>query len=262
MSVSTVNDLPQPVAELVDVLAAMPDTVAVVLGGSRALGSNDAGSDWDLGLYYRGGIDLAALAARGTVYPPGSWGRVMNGGAWLQCGREKVDVLLRDLDVVEHWTRRAQNGEFERDALLGYLAGIPTYSLTAELALCRVLRGEIPAASFPPKLAAGAPPIWRFCRSFSLDYARMHARRGDVAGATGQAAAAVMAEAHAILCERSQWVCNEKRLIETADLAGLNTLFAQVPTDSANLLRWIDLVAAQLGVPERETMPWKRTEDR
>jgi hypothetical protein len=37
----------------------------------------------------------------------------------------------------------------------------------------------------------------------------MHARRGNIAGATGQAAAAVMEEAHAILCERSQWVCNE-----------------------------------------------------
>jgi hypothetical protein len=64
------NDPPQPIAELVDVLAAMPGTIAVVLGGSRALGANDAGSDWDLGLYYRGAIDLAALAARGVVYPP------------------------------------------------------------------------------------------------------------------------------------------------------------------------------------------------
>ena len=27
-------------------------------------------------------------------------------------GESKVDVLLRDLDVVEYWTRRAQEGEF------------------------------------------------------------------------------------------------------------------------------------------------------
>jgi hypothetical protein len=251
------NDLPQPVAELVDVLAAMPGTVAVVLGGSRALGSNDAGSDWDLGLYYRGAIDLTALAARGTVFPLGSWGRIMNGGAWLRCGGEKVDVILRDLDVVEHWTRRAENGEFERDALLGYLAGIPTYSLSAELASCRPLRGDIPAAPFPPKLAAAAPSVWRFCRSFSLDYARMHARRGNLAGTTGQAASAVMEEAHAIVCERGQWVCNEKRLIETAGLAGLHTLFAQVPSESAKLVQWVDLIGDQLGVPKGEMTPWK-----
>src|SRR5260370_29497136 len=79
------NDLPQPIAELVNMLAAMPGAVAVVLGGSRALGSNDAGSDWDLGLYYRHAIDLTALATRGTVFPPGSWVRGMNGGAWLRC---------------------------------------------------------------------------------------------------------------------------------------------------------------------------------
>jgi hypothetical protein len=167
----------------------------------------------------------------------------MNGGAWLECGGEKVDVILRDLDTVEYWTRRAQEGEFERDALLGYLAGIPTYTLSAELASCRVLRGELPAAPFPPKLAADAPPIWRFCRSFSLDYARAHAKRGNVAGVAGQAAAAVMEEAHAIVCERSEWVCNEKRLMETAGLSSLNALFAEMPNDRESLVQWVDLIA-------------------
>lgn len=251
------NDLPQPVVELVDLLAALPGTVAVALGGSRALACSDAGSDWDLGLYYRGTIDLTALAARGTVFPPGSWGRLMNGGAWLRCGDEKVDVILRDLDVVEHWTRRAVNGEFERDALLGYLAGIPTYTLSAELASCRPLYGDIPAAPFPAKLAEAAPSVWRFCRSFSLDYARMHARRHNVAGAMGQAAAAVMQEAHAIVCQRSEWVCNEKRLIEIAGLTGLHALFVQVPNDPANLVQWVDRVADQLGVPKGEETPWR-----
>lgn len=249
--------LPQPVAELVDAVAAMPGTIAVVLGGSRAFGSNDAGSDWDLGLYYRSTIDLTALSTHGVVYPPGSWGRVMNGGAWLKCRGEKVDIILRDLDLVEHWTRRAEDGEFEVDALLGYLAGIPTYTLTAELASCQPLRGEIPAVSFPTKLVASAPPRWRFCRSFSLDYARMHARRGNIVGATAQAAKAVMEEAHAILCEGGQWICNEKRLIETAHLAGLHPLFAQVPSASADLVRWVDLVADRLGVPGDEMTAWK-----
>ena len=41
----------------------------VVLGGSHALGVADDASDWDVGLYYRGEIDLAALREPGTVYP-------------------------------------------------------------------------------------------------------------------------------------------------------------------------------------------------
>jgi hypothetical protein len=208
-------DLPQPVTKLVDVLAAMPGTVAVVLGGSRALGAAASSADWDLGVYYRGTIDLTALAAFGEVYPPGAWGRVMNGGAWLKCADEKVDVILRDLDVVEHWTRRAERGEFEVDALLGYLAGIPTYTLCAELASC------------------------------------------NVAGAAAQAAKAVMEQCHAIVCERGQWVCNEKRLIDVAGLVGLHALFTQVPSESASLVSWVDRVADRLGVPKGEATPWR-----
>ena len=40
-------------------------------------------------------------------------------------------MLLRDLDVVDHWSQRAIEGSFEVDCLLPYLAGIPTYSLMA-----------------------------------------------------------------------------------------------------------------------------------
>jgi len=99
--------------------------------------------------------------------------------------------------------------------------------------------------------------VWRFCRSFSLDYARMHARRGNRAGAAGQAAAAIMEEAHAIVSERGEWVCNEKRLLGTAGLAGLDVLFADMPGDRERLVRWVDLVSERLGVPRGQDVPWK-----
>jgi hypothetical protein len=44
---------------LAERLAAVPGVVAVTLGGSRAVGAAVAGSDWDFGLYYRGGLDPA-----------------------------------------------------------------------------------------------------------------------------------------------------------------------------------------------------------
>ena len=76
--------LPADVGVLVQTLAALPGAVGVALGGSRGAGGADHGSDWDLGVYYRGAIELSALQAYGEVHPPGSWGRIMNGGCWAR----------------------------------------------------------------------------------------------------------------------------------------------------------------------------------
>jgi hypothetical protein len=242
------NQLPPAIAEIVEKLSAIPGAVAVTLGGSRGPNLADAASDWDLGLYYRGEIDLSPLAAAyGVVNPPGAWGRLMNGGAWLELAGMKVDVILRDLDTVEYWAKRAEAGEFEVDLLLGYLAGIPTYSLCAEISVNRVLSGQLPPlGDFPEKLKETAPPNWRFRSRFSLDYARMHARRGNLVGATGQTAKAVFEEAHARACEAGRWALNEKRLL--AGLDHVHSFFSNVPAESAELLRWIDGVAEVTGL--------------
>lgn len=231
-------ELPPPIEEIVELLAAMPGAIAVVVGGSRATGESDAGSDWDLGVYYRGALETSALAARGTVHPPGSWGRIMNGGAWLACAELKIDVLLRDLDVVEHWSRLAAQGQYEVDGLLGYLAGIPTYSLLAERAVAQVLRGALqPPGPFPTLLAETAPVRWRFHRDFSLAHARMRAARGDLVGTVGQAARAAMEHAHAILCDQRTWVLNEKQLLRRAGLSTVDALFTEAAR--GDLVAWV-----------------------
>jgi hypothetical protein len=123
---------------------------------------------------------------------------------------------------------------------------VPTYFLTAELASCVVLRGALTPAPYPPRLVERAPGIWRFCRSFSLEYARAHARRGNRIGAIGQAAKAVIEEAHAVLAARGQWVCNEKRMIDLAGLADAHRLFDLVPSGPDELEAWIGHVALAL----------------
>lgn len=247
--------MPQHVARVAQVAAEMPGVIAVCLGGSRALGVHDTGSDWDLAAYYRGAgaLDTGPLAALGLgeVHPPGSWGRIMNGGAWLDVAAEtattRVDVLLRDLDVVEHWSRLAQEGRYEVDALLGYVAGAPTYSLLAERALGVVLHGALdPVGDFPETLADAAPPRWRFHARFSLDFARKHAARGDVVGAVGQVAKAVVETAHARVCERRRWVLNEKRLLEAAGLERMHERFAAPGGGAGGLVRWVNEVAEAL----------------
>ena len=57
---------------LAERLAAVPRVAAVTLGGSRATGAAVEGSDWDFGLYYRGGLDPADITPRTLTRCPDS----------------------------------------------------------------------------------------------------------------------------------------------------------------------------------------------
>ncbi len=219
------------VPRLVEQVARVPGVRAVTLGGSRARGMARPDSDWDIGLYYRGSIDTDAirqLGHAGHVTEPGEWGRIVNGGAWLNIDGERVDLLYRDLDVVEHWIAEADAGRFEIDRVGGHVAGLPTYVLAGELALGTVLRGSLPRPSFSSALRRAAPPRWEGDAAFSLLIAEQHATRGDVAGCVGLLARAVMAAAHARLAAHGTWALNEKGLLSRAGLDEASEILAAV----------------------------------
>ncbi|MFH9064089.1 nucleotidyltransferase domain-containing protein [Streptomyces coeruleorubidus] len=213
-----------------DRLAALPAVRAVTLGGSRAQGTERPDSDWDLAIYYRGGFDpddLRAVGWDGEVSELGAWGGgVFNGGAWLTVDGRRVDVHYRDLDVVEHEVAEAEQGRFRVEPLMFHLAGIPTYLLAAELAINKVLRGELPRpAAYPPALRETAPAHWHGTAAATLAYAKAgHAPRGAVTQAAGAIAVAVTQTAHAVLAARGEWVTNEKGLVARAGLRDVDAL--------------------------------------
>ena len=164
----------------------------------------------------------------------------MNGGAWLSLGGTKVDVLLRDLDLVLHWTAKARQGVYEIDALPGYLAGAPTYSLMAELAVNQAVQGRLPViGEYPKKLSQTGRRRWLLNAEFSMAHAQMRAERGDVTGTVGQSAKAAVEMAHGLACARRQWVINEKKLLEQTGLQDLHARFTDVPPSPPQLLRWL-----------------------
>ena len=248
--------IPDHVAELADDLIDSAGVQAVVIGGSRAIGRHRPDRDWDIGVYYRNTIDLAALAEHGEVHPPGSWGRLMNGGSWLEIDGARVDVLLRDLSTVEHWTNAAHHGQFDIDGLLGYVAGIPTYSLTAEAHAAIVIRGHLAVTTeFPPALRDRAPGRWRFCRDFSLHHAEMHAKRANTVAMLGQTCRAILEEAHARCCETGRWVLNEKHLLDAAGLADINNTLVHRTADKPEPT----LIVAEVRARLLETASTSRT---
>ncbi|MGW1195563.1 nucleotidyltransferase domain-containing protein [Streptomyces sp. NPDC002536] len=214
-----------------DTLAALPAVHAVTLGGSRAQWTETPDSDWDMAVYYRGGFDPADLRAvgwDGEVSEIGGWGGgVFNGGAWLTIDGRQVDVHYRDLDVVEHELGEARQGRFHWEPLMFHLAGIPSYLVVAELAVNRVLRGTLPRPGYPDALRAAAPPVWRGRAAVTLQYAEAaYVRRSQVTEVAGALATAALQTAHAVLAARGEWVTNEKRLLDRADLRGVDAIVA------------------------------------
>jgi predicted nucleotidyltransferase len=245
-------DIPGPISALAAELARLPGAAGVVLGGSRATGTARADSDWDLGLYYRGEVDpegVRGLGHPGYVSALGEWGPIVNGGAWLTVDGLAVDVLFRDLDLVEAWWREADAGRFDVVAQNGYLAGAPTYLPVGELAIARPLAGELRRpASFPDALAVSAPPRWGGLAGVALMFAGIHARLGEPVACTGMLAQAVLSAGHARLAARREWVLNEKRLVQRAGLEETDAILGAAGTTPDDLTRSVGAVATALGI--------------
>ncbi|MFJ5229135.1 nucleotidyltransferase domain-containing protein [Kitasatospora sp. NPDC088391] len=214
-------------------LAEVPGVLGVCLGGSRARGAHAAGSDYDLGLYYRPGrLDTAALRRLAAdlcgrpveVAEPGDWGPWVDGGAWLDLDGAPVDWLYRDVERVRRYAAEARAGRYETGRQAGHPYGVPSYAYLGELAVGRVLAdpaGELTAlqgevASFPAALARTVTADAAWEAPFLLAAARKGAKRGDAGYVAGCLFRAVGLLAHALHARAGQWLTNEKGAIASA----------------------------------------------
>lgn len=223
-------------------LVGVRGVVGVMLGGSQARGTAGPSSDIDLGVYYRGPLDVEAmqgLAGQVTGRPtdvarPGGWGRWVNGGAWLDIGDLRVDWILRDLTRVEEQWDEARHGRFSVQHQPGHPFGFVSTTYVAEVALGLIAgdpAGELGAlkavvASYPQALRK-AFADWLWEAGFSLDVATKAAGRGDAAYVSMCVTHAVGVMAHALHAHAGAWVTNEKGLVDSAGgLAGSPEDFA------------------------------------
>ena len=131
---------------------------AIVLGGSRGRGVHHAASDYDVGLYYEGDLDIAGLesAARSIgggrggpadkplMTPRGGWGAWVDGGGWLTIDDAPVDILYRDVARVERVIAACRAGTFECAYHYGHPHAFVSTMYAGEIATCRAfLRAQI-----------------------------------------------------------------------------------------------------------------------
>ena len=128
-------------------LIAVPGVVGVALGGSRARGTHRPDSDYDLGVYYAGALDVAALRTLARevadrpveLTAPGGWGPWVDGGAWLTVDGRRIDWIYRDLDRVRRVWADCRQAATRSGSRRGIRSGFYSHAYAGELALCRVL---------------------------------------------------------------------------------------------------------------------------
>ncbi|MEU6475784.1 hypothetical protein ABZ858_02630 [Streptomyces sp. NPDC047017] len=137
----------------------------------------------------------------------------------------------------EHETAEAEQGRFRVEPLLFHLAGISSYLVVAELAINRVLRGELPRpAAYPPALRRTAPGHWYGRATATLAYARAgHAPKGSLTQVAGAIALAATQTAHAVLAARGEWTTNDKGLLTRAGLLEIDDVLTGLTTSPATL---------------------------
>ncbi|MFF3258146.1 nucleotidyltransferase domain-containing protein [Streptomyces sp. NPDC002932] len=239
-------------------LVAVPGIHAIALGGSRARGTHRPDSDWDLGLYYRGALDLAALSAlaqevQGSpveVAGPGGWGPWVNGGAWLRVDGTPVDWILRDLDRVEAVWSDCREGRYEVGVQPGHPLGFWSPAYPGEVALSHVLadtRDELTklraeTLDYPePLRKALADAAWE--ADFSVVSARKSAPSGDRLHVSLCLSRAFGILAQSLHAHHRTWCLNEKGALAAA--AALPDTPAGFAERAGEALRGLDAAAVE-----------------
>ncbi|WBB66400.1 nucleotidyltransferase domain-containing protein [Micromonospora sp. WMMD812] len=218
-------------AELAARLRAVDGVVAVALGGSRARGAHRPDSDWDLGLYYRGELDVPGLHAvaasvadtEAELTALGGWGPWVDGGGWLTVGGVAVDWIYRDLDRVQRVWADCRAGRYEVGVQAGHPLGFYSHAYAGEVALCQVLAdptGELAALrdetqAYPPALAdALVRGGWE--AGFLLSGARKGVPAGDSAYVAGCLFRVVGVLVQVLHARAGRWLVNEKGMVASA----------------------------------------------
>jgi hypothetical protein len=208
---------------------------AIVLGGSFANGTQHAGSDLDMGLYYYDtqpfSIELIRIIANdfsrpgspATVtgfYECGAW---VNGGAWIETKETKVDFLYRNLDQIQKTIREAKQGTVQHDYDQQPTHGYYSVGYLAETQICiplydpafRIAELKRQVEVYPPRLKEKIIVDSLWSAEFTLKHSKRFAEKADIYNTVRCLTRTAACLTQTLFALNEKYFLNDKKVMET-----------------------------------------------
>lgn len=224
------SEIPQILQRTGECFGNIPGVKALVLGGSRATGTETEGSDLDIALYYdreigldAGELNRAAKALDdrhqdGLMTGIGGWGPWINGGGWLVVDGLPVDLLFRDFQRVSKVVEDCLKGQITLDYQPGHPFAFVNSIYLGEVACCkpflehdeelRLLKSRLHPYPETYRKAVYEKFLWE--AEFSLLCGRKGVPKGDLTYCTGSLYRAVNCMVQVLYAVNGAYLLNEK----------------------------------------------------
>jgi predicted nucleotidyltransferase len=218
-------------------LQSVPGIVGVVLGGSRARGTNHPNSDIDIGIYYNESegfkvSEIHKIASKiddehreNIVTSLGEWGPWVNGGGWLIVQGHHVDFIFRDIKRVSQVIDECLNGKVYPNYQTGHPHAYLNVMYMGELAVSKVLVdsknniSELKAKTtpYPKTLKNAILGYFMFEASFSLMLAKANIDKDDISYVCGHCFRSISCLNQVIFALNEEYCINEKKAVKIID---------------------------------------------
>ncbi len=244
---------------------------ALVLGGSRARGTESHDSDIDVGIYYDSekGLDINKLRQvasaidddhrENVVTEIGEWGPWINGGGWLKVNQFPVDLLFRDQNKVSQVIDECIMGGITIDYQPGHPHGFANSIYLAEIAMCKVLWdpsgivGKLKSRTipFPPVFREATIQKFLWEATFALDNGYKGIYKNDLSYIAGCCFRSVSCLNQVLFARNESYLMNEKgataiadsfRVVPSKYSQRVNEIFTLIKEDPEYLVKAINMM--------------------
>jgi predicted nucleotidyltransferase len=218
-------------------LKGIPGIVGIVLGGSRARGTNHQDSDIDIGIYYNEseGFKVSEIDKIATklddehrinlVSSLGEWGPWVNAGGWLVIQGYHVDFIFRDVKRVSKVIDDCLNGKISSNYQTGHPHAYLNSMYMGEVAICKILDDpknkitELKEKTIPysENLRNAIIGWYMFEASFSLMFAKSNIDKDDISYVCGHCFRSISSLNQVLFALNNEYCINEKKAVKMID---------------------------------------------